>query len=52
MAVKLTTEPQHPISKEIKNGGIKKLWKGFIEAGSEERSKELVPGRYLDIAHL
>jgi len=44
MAVKSTTEPQYK--------GIKKLWKGFIEAGSEERSKELVPGRYLDIAHL
>ena len=44
MTAKSTTESQYR--------GIKKLWKGFIEAGSEERSKELVPGRYLDIAHL
>ena len=44
MAAKSTTEPQYK--------GIKKLWKALIEAGTEERSKELVPGRYLDIAHL
>ena len=44
MAAKSTTEPQYR--------GIKKLWKALIEAGTEDRSKELVPGRYLDIAHL
>lgn len=46
-STKLTVQPQTPFS--IK---IKKAWKGFMEAGTEDRSKELVPKQYLDIAHL
>ena len=44
-STKLTVQPQTPFS--IK---IKKAWKGFMEAGTEDRSKELVPKQYLDIA--
>ena len=43
-STKLTVQPQTPFS--IK---IKKAWKGFMEAGTEDRSKELVPKQYLDI---
>lgn len=46
-STKLTVQPQTPVS--IK---IKKAWKGFMEAGTEDRSKELVPQQYLGIAHL
>ena len=47
MAINFTLQPQSPVSISIK-----KAWKGFMEAGTEDRSKELVPKRYLENAHL
>ena len=42
MAIHFTLQPQSPVSISIK-----KAWKRFMEAGTEDRSKKLVPKRYL-----